>query len=170
MGSWLMPATAKVPKDKQFVIEFNLRKQFRSMNATFSETKEGGIEMQWTQTRDMNTYSGSFVNSAAARAEATRLCYIAPTPGDPVIVPDDELFAFIPTRAFDEMRKEGLFRYNNTEFILDENSEISMGYKLLHLKDYDEGTEIWVIEDKTFPLICRMKNNPIGIDWEIRLK
>jgi hypothetical protein len=36
---------------------------------------------------------------------------------------------------------------------------------LLHAKDIYEGAEIWVLNDPRNPIIWRMKNNPLEVDW-----
>ena len=56
---------------------------------------------------------------------------------------------------------------NKTYFTLLDRDEKFRGFPLFHLKDYEEGAEMWILDDPKFPLIVKMLNNPVEINWTI---
>ena len=57
--------------------------------------------------------------------------------------------------------------FNKTYFTLLDRDEKFRGFPLFHLKDYEEGAEMWILDDPKFPLIVKMLNNPVEINWTI---
>ena len=37
---------------------------------------------------------------------------------------------------------------------------------LLHVKDDAEGAEMWILDNSALPLVWKMQNNPLEINWE----
>lgn len=156
-----MPMFAKVPVGKQYTFVYNLRTQYRRFNVNFTE-KQDSLVLNWTITLDSYKVPGSYVMSPEARKHATQLNYVMPAPIAPIVTPDNELFALLSSDALNDAKQKGECRYNNTTLkFIDETDG------LVHLKDFDEGYEMWVQDDPEFPLIWKMKNNPVEIDWDV---
>ena len=39
---------------------------------------------------------------------------------------------------------------------------------LLHVRDEAEGEEMWILDYPALPLVWRMKDNPLEIDWTVQ--
>lgn len=116
----------------------------------------------WSRKTDEGIRSGEFAMPKQSREHATQICYIIPTNGKTVITPDNELFAFVSFDAYNALKAEGKCRFNNTMLTLIETTD-----GMLHVRDYDEGYEMWIEDNPNFPLIHKMINNPVEIDWEV---
>ena len=96
-----------------------------------------------------------------ARRKASHLSYEQPLDGQHIVLPNNQLFALLPTKALKEVKKKGHVRYCNTDWMLTEQKD-----SLLHLVDMIEGSDMWVRDDIRLPLIVSMQNNPVEINWE----
>jgi hypothetical protein len=63
--------------------------------------------------------------------------------------------------------------YNNTTYILDKNEDkngVSIDGKLidaLHVIAQIDETEMWIVKNSEFPLICKIIKNPLGINFTL---
>lgn len=151
---------AQQPKDREYLFVYNLRTQYRRLKVRFTEQQDT-LTLHWSFTNDAGTKKGSFIMSPQSREHATQTCYIMPTDGKDILVPQHELFAFLSRDALKDLNANGKCRYNNTTLTLIDTRD-----NLLHVKDYDEGYEMWIENNPQFPLITKMVNNPVEIDWE----
>lgn len=155
------PASAQQSQDKDYLFVYNLRTQYRRLKVHFTE-KQDTLTLHWSFTNYVGTKKGTFIMSPQSREHATQICYIMPTNGMDIMVPQHELFALLSRDALNELNANGKCRYNNTTLTLIDTQD-----NLLHVKDYDEGYEMWIENNPKFPLIRKMLNNPIEIDWEV---
>ena len=182
----LMCALLAMPLFAQVVCHFNLRTQYRHLSFSFTESHDT-LYLHWAMPRGSQTYTGSYAMSPACRQHATRLCYVQPTPGQTIVTPSEELFCLLSRDALDALHATGQCRFNNTSLHLletvplsdgsinstllrilpDSNADGLASARLLHLKDFDEGYELWVLDSPRLPLITRMLNNPVEIDWQL---
>jgi hypothetical protein len=72
---------------------------------------------------------------------------------------DDETFMMISSDAFNKLVKEHAFVYDNTIYNFKENEG-----DMLHVTAKDETTEWWILNNPAFPLVCKIKGSPLGID------
>ncbi len=81
-----------------------------------------------------------------------------------------ETFFMISQSAYQDLVKKGSFVYNNTTYVLnksDDKNEISIDGKAvdaLHVKAQIDETEMWIVKNPEFPLICKVIKNPLGIN------
>lgn len=81
-----------------------------------------------------------------------------------------ETFFMISRSAYQDLLKKGSFVYNNTTYILDKsedkNSVLIDGktVETLHVIAQIDETEMWIIKNPEFPLICKIIKNPLGIN------
>lgn len=155
------PASAQQSQDKDYLFVYNLRTQYRRLKVNFTDRNDT-LTLHWSFTNDAGTKRGSFVMSPQSRQYATQICYIMPTDGKDIMVPKHELFALLSLDALNDLNANGKCRYNNTTLTLIDTQD-----NLLHVKDYDEGYEMWIENNPQFPLIRKMLNNPVEIDWEV---
>ncbi|URM36120.1 hypothetical protein [Flavobacterium anhuiense] len=80
-----------------------------------------------------------------------------------------ETFFMISQSAYQDLVKKGSFVYNNTTYVLDEKNAESVQIEgkpidALHVKAKIDETEMWIVKNPDFPLICKITNNPLGIN------
>lgn len=80
-----------------------------------------------------------------------------------------ETFFMISRSAYQNLIKKGSFVYNNTTYVLDEKNAESVQIDgktidALHVKAQIDETEMWIVKNPDFPLICKITNNPLGIN------
>jgi len=84
-----------------------------------------------------------------------------------------ETFFMISQSAYQDLVKNNSFVYNNTTYVLDKNEDkngISIDGKLidaLHVIAQIDETEMWIVKNPEFPLICKIFKNPLGINFTL---
>ncbi|MEN2412245.1 hypothetical protein [Flavobacterium mesophilum] len=90
-----------------------------------------------------------------------------------LVLKPNETFFMISQSAYQDLVKNKKFVYNNTTYILDEkpdkNSVVIDGKSIdvFHVIGQVDKTEIWIIKNPDFPLICKMTENPLGINFTL---
>ena len=112
---------------------------------------------------------GSYLVSPAAWQQAARLNSAQPVPGPPVRLPANQTFMMLSKKAFAELLARQRCVYDNTVYELKADAAplLLRGQPLdaLHLVAQEDATELWVLNNPTFPIICRMWHNPLGVDY-----
>ena len=84
-----------------------------------------------------------------------------------------ETFFMISQSAYQDVVKNNKFIYNNTTYVLDQNQgnnnvEIEgKGVDALHVVAEIDETEMWIVKNPEFPLICKIMKNPLGINFTL---
>ncbi|KRB59960.1 hypothetical protein [Flavobacterium sp. Root186] len=84
-----------------------------------------------------------------------------------------ETFFMISQSAYQDLLKNNSFVYNNTTYVLDKNEDknsVSIDGKLidaLHVIAQIDETEMWIVKNSEYPLICKITNNPLGINFTL---
>jgi hypothetical protein len=84
-----------------------------------------------------------------------------------------ETFFMISQSAYQDLLKNKQFIYNNTIYVLDENTttnNVDLEGKLLdtlHVVAQIDETEMWIVKNPTYPLICKITKNPLGINFTL---
>lgn len=145
---------------EQYLITYKLHGQTRRFRVSFKEHKDS-LTLFWSIERNLRLWTGSYTMTPKARRKASHLSYEQPLDGQHIVLPNNQLFALLPTKALKEVKKKGHVRYCNTDWVLTEQKD-----SLLHLVDMIEGSDMWVRDDIRLPLIVSMQNNPVEINWE----
>ena len=106
-----------------------------------------------------------------ALENASSLSYEQPLWGNHFTL-DNQIFCILSRKALKEIRENGSCTFNGTTW----NSAAPFGMTqqtfdgkpVLNLIDPREGAEMWVLDDEELPLIIKMQNNPVEIDWEVK--
>lgn len=83
----------------------------------------------------------------------------------------NETFFMISRSAYQELIKNNSFVYNNTTYVLaanDSEKEYQIQGKTvetIQVKAQIDQTEMWIVKNPEFPLICKMNRNPLGINF-----
>ncbi|MCP2029856.1 hypothetical protein L1276_005050 [Flavobacterium sp. HSC-32F16] len=83
-----------------------------------------------------------------------------------------ETFFMISQAAYEDLLNNNQFIYNNTTYVLDEkdakkNQIEGKSLDTFHVKAQIDQTEMWIVKNPEFPLVCKMTKNPLGIDFTL---
>lgn len=126
--------------------------------------KGDSLCLEWGIERNLRGWRGSYTMTPEALAAAERLSFRMPEDGLRTVL-DDATFALMPRIRYEALRDKGRVAFNGTEYRLIDSLEVVCCRTLLHAEDIREGAEIWVLNDPRKPLIWRMKDNPMEVDW-----
>ncbi len=151
---------------------FKLHGQTRSYNVVI-EQKKGAMYWQWSIVRNLKTHTGCIITSDQGLSNGTMLSFSQPNDGEQLFLKEDETFGCISQAAFQSLVTEKSFVYNHTIYRLqkEEGSFNLRGrsYPLLKVIADIDGTELWIAKNPTLPLICKVSNSPLSIDWIINI-
>ena len=84
-----------------------------------------------------------------------------------------ETFFMISQSAYQDLVKNGSFIYNSTTYVLDKKEDqeaFSIDGKTVdafHVIAQIDETEMWIVKNPEFPLICKIIKNPLGINFTL---
>lgn len=144
---------------------FKLHGQTRKYQFTFSQSNDT-LYLHWGIERNTRWQSGSYAMPQEALKTAAGLSFLQPEDGRHICLPAQETFALLSATAYQELKSQKEFHYNQTEYRLADTKSQAMGYPLLHVNDSVDGCEMWIMDNPDFPLIWEIQNNPLGINWK----
>ena len=144
---------------------FKLHGQTRKYQFTFSQSNDT-LYLHWGIERNTRWQSGSYTMPQEALKTAAGLSFLQPEDGRHICLPAQETFALLSATAYQELKSQKEFHYNQTEYRLADTKSQAMGYPLLHVNDSVDGCEMWIMDNPDFPLIWEIQNNPLGINWK----
>ena len=83
-------------------------------------------------------------------------------PSDGAVYEAKGTFAFISRQALRELREKGYTIYDGITWRKIDESDVT-----IHIRADIDQTEMWIRQDDDLPLVLEMRNNPLGIDWQI---
>jgi hypothetical protein len=107
--------------------------------------------------------SGTYTMLPAALQHADKMNFIQPLPNAAVQLGEKETFLMISADAFKKLVKDHQFVYDNTVYNF-KDSDAIVGLNQLHVSAENEATELWILNNPDFPLVCKIKGSPLGID------
>lgn len=90
-----------------------------------------------------------------------------------IVLKPTETFFMISQSAYQDVLKKDTFIYNNTTYILDKNEEKNQilingkAVATLHVVAQIDETEMWILQNPEFPVLCKMTKNPLGINFTL---
>lgn len=159
-------AQSIVPDTLLFV--FKLHGQTRKYEMSFRE-KQDSLYLYWGIERNLKWQSGSYAMGAGSVSQAVRLSFLQPEDGKHVKLSPEETVYFLSRSAYKQLKEQSSFVYNQTTYAVQEADEQALGRPLIHVKDAAEGGEMWILDNPELPLVWRMRNNPLGINWEVNI-
>ncbi len=82
---------------------------------------------------------------------AVRLSFLQPERRTAYLSPIQKPLPYFPATAFQELKSQKAFHYNQTEYQLADTKSQAMGYSLLHVNDSVDGCEMWIMDNPDFP-------------------
>lgn len=155
---------------KIFAVSYFLHGQKRNFDVPL-EWKGDSLVWHWGIQRNLDYWTGSFTMTPEALESAESLSYEQPLWGNHFTL-TDKTFCVLSRKALRDIKAKGTCKFNGTTWNCAETFDLKQqmfeGKPVLDLIDPIEGAEMWVLDDEKLPLIIKMKNNPVEIDWEIK--
>lgn len=148
-------------KERKYLFTYKLHGQTRKFDVDIVEHNDS-LTFSYGIQRNLKYWQGSFTMTPKARKHAKSISYQQPIDNQHITLPDSELFALLSHDIYKQIKKKGTCTWCNTTFRL-----VDSDNNLLHLIDEAEGAEIWVLDNPKLPLIMKMQNNPVEINWEV---
>lgn len=145
---------------------YKLHGQTRKYQTIFN-THHDTLLVNWGIERNTKWQSGCYKITPEARKGATNLSYLQPEDGHIVTLNNSETFGLISQSAYRELKQMGQFTYNGMVYYQVDNNLTQPSPTLIKVKEPIEGAEMWILDNLSLPIIWKMKNNPIEINWEI---
>lgn len=146
---------------------FSLHGQTRRYQTTFEE-KQDTLYIHWGIERYLKWLTGSYAMGSKSLENAIRLSFLQPDNGNHVTLSSEETFGILSRTAYRQLKEKRSFVYNQTNYLFIDSDESALGYPLIHVKDNVEGCEMWILDNPAFPLVWRVRHNPLGVNWEIQ--
>lgn len=162
----LSQATAQITRNDTLRYSFKLYGQTRRFKVAY-EQKDNHVILHWTILRNMEWWVGSYTLTPASLQNGEAFCWTQPTDGEHLTVSPHETVWMLSQKQLKGLKEEGSFRSNGVTYTTIPCHETAIGYPLLHAIDKVEGGEMWILDYPNLPLIWRMKNNPVGINWQV---
>lgn len=151
---------------------FDLHGQ-QGMITMVTQMQSGSLITDWELGRI--GIKGTYIILPEALAQGNRLSVKQLVPFHPDTLEPDETFCLISRSAFQNLLKNNRFVYNQTTYVLDKSGtgtdqELEVTGKMLdvlHVTAQIDATEMWILNDPDFPVICRMIKNPLGINFSL---
>jgi hypothetical protein len=154
-----------------FVRGYGQIKQGSTFNYTFT-LHEQTIPMELTVLHYTDTLvlgwrirglaGGSYTMLPSALQHGVKMNFVQPSPDANIQLGPNETFCMISVDAFKKLVKEHQFVYDNTVYDFKDTEK-----EWLHVVARDESTELWIMNNPAFPLVCKIKGNPLGIDCSL---
>ncbi len=155
-----------VPDTLLFV--FKLHGQTRKYQMCFTQRKDS-VVLDWRILRNLRWQKGSYTLTPAAMESGEVLSFLMPEDGRKVVLSDRETAYLISRKAYRQLKANRRLAYNCTEYEWLDNNEHVSGHALLHVRDVQEGAEMWIWDNPALPLVWRMKENPLEVNWEVQV-
>lgn len=150
---------------------FKLHGQTRPLNIVV-EIKADTVKLNWNLLAYSNLIKGSYLIQPEALKNGNSLNFRQPEPEEVIKLKANETFGLISTNALKSLLGRGYFVYNNTTYRLEGSKDDQLRIKgkkvaVLHVIGDIDKTQMWILNNPDFPLICQILNNPLGIDFYI---
>lgn len=106
---------------------FKLHGQTRKYQFTFSQSNDT-LYLHWGIERNTRWQSGSYAMPQEALKTAAGLSFLQPEDGRHICLPAQETFALLSATAYQELKSQKEFHYNQTEYRLADTKSQAMGY------------------------------------------
>ena len=119
---------------------YKLHGQTRKYQYSFKPCSDGMV-ITWGIERNTKWQSGTFTLTGKALENAECMSFLQPVDGEHLTLPEAD-----PATE--------TFTYGQGQTC-----------PLIHVHDTAEGADMWILDNPDFPLICKMINNPLEINW-----
>jgi hypothetical protein len=151
--------------DGKFV--FTMHQQTRSYQVKIVEEGDS-VHVHWKIYHNFHWQAGKYAMGKTSIENGDALSWLQPVDGRIENLKKNETFGFVSRQALKDLHAKGWFLYNQTVYRLNtQNAEKQTfrGMTLLAVIADIDPTQMWIVDNESLPLIARLSNNPLGIDW-----
>lgn len=159
-------SSSPLPTDT-ILATYRLHGQTRRFKIAPVTNPDGSITLNWSIVRNLHLWTGSYTLTPEALANATQLSYLMPENGNHVTLPSTHTFATISANALHRLKTTGTFTLSNTPFVTDGTPIATPLGTAIPVRDTIEGATMLILDNPALPLILRMTDNPVEINWTI---
>lgn len=157
-------AQSAVPDTLLFV--FKLHGQTRKYQMSFHE-KSDTLCIDWRILRNLHWQKGTYRMTPEAQEQADRWCFLQPVDGENLLLGNNETAYLLSHQAYRELKANGTFDYNQTTYKKGDKGGEALGCPLIHCIDLKEGAEVWILDNESLPIVWKMSNNPLNVNWQV---
>lgn len=154
----------KVTAGDTLQVAYKLHGQTRRFKFIYEPTENGGMTLHWSIMRNLKLWTGSYVMSPSAVENGNAQSWLMPEDGNHIDLPDNETFGIISRSALKALKQRDEFTYNGVLWRKAEYVDTPLG-KAIEVKDWEEGAQMTILDNHALPLIVKMADNPLEIDW-----
>ena len=149
----------KAIQKQKYNIAFTLNRQYRTWPLTYG----------WQgDTLIVTCKEATYRIPRSIVENGTGFCWDIPADG--AVYEAKGTFAFISRQALRELQEKGSFVYDGIVWRLvrvNPCSSVAEKSTVAHVRADIDQTEMWIKQDGDLPLVLEIRNNPLGIDWNI---
>lgn len=145
-------------------VAYKLHGQTRRFKFVYDLERDGGITLHWSIMRNLRLWKGSYSMSPESVERGSRQSYLMPEDGNHITLKGGETFGMISADSFNELCEKGKFIYNGVEYVKTGEGVSDLG-NFIEVVDEEEGARMQILDNGKLPLIVRMSDNPLEIDW-----
>lgn len=157
-------AQTSIPDTLLFV--FKLHGQTRKYEMSFRE-QDDTLRLDWRILRNLHWQKGSYLMAPASQETGNTLCFLQPVDKENRLLDKHETAYVLSHQAYKELKANGAFRYNQTVYKKGDKKGEALGCPLIHCIDQTEGAEMWILDNESLPLVWKMQNNPLNVNWQV---
>ena len=136
----------------QYMVSYTLNRQYRTWP----------VSMVWNDdTLYLTCNASTFIIPRHVVEDGTMFSWSSPYKGKNKYVCDGT-FLFISRNSLHELQESGTMIYDTITWRATDTSD-----GIIHVKADTDGTEMWIDSNSSLPMVLKMMNNPLGIDWTI---
>ena len=150
-----------------FRYDFNLHGQHAAFELAVASVTDT-LRLTW---RIRGLAGGTYAVSPTAWQRADKLNFAQPLPGRNVHLPNDQTFMLLSKGAFATLLAQHCYTYDHTLYKLRTDTDTAplrlsgRPLDVLHVVAQGDPTELWILNNPDFPVICQVYHNPLGIDF-----
>jgi len=124
------------------------------------------LKMKW-EVADYG--SGNYLMGAKSLQSGKGMYLQSPQPDQNVKLAETETIAFISKNSFNDMTQKQTMEFGDLKYVLDKADKAPIrvadqDLDVLHMVATNGKTELWILNNPDFPLICKTKNGSYGVD------
>lgn len=103
----------------------------------------------------------------ASQETGNTWCFLQPVDKENRLLSTNETAYILSRQAYKELKKSGTFHYNQTVYKKGNKKGEALGCPLIHCVDQTEGAEVWILDNESLPIVWKMQNNPLNVNWQV---
>lgn len=144
-------------------ITYYLHGQKRRFRMVYYRMSHGGVALVWGIERNLKWWEGCYYMTAEAVKHGTQLSLLMPEDGNYILLSGDETFGMVSRDCLRNLVDKGQMILDGVEYSFKGRTGDT-----LEAVDNVEGARMWILDNPELPIIMKMENNPLEIDWEVQ--